>query len=87
VAQLQQELWGDLEELGGAERFLEACGLSGEALASALADAGEALTAFGTAMLRVTYGDDGVEVAVTPRAGTPAPSLPPDPPAISAGAL
>ena len=82
------ELWGGLEELGSAERFLEACGLSGDRLDAALTDASEALTAFGTALVRVTDSDGEWEVAVTPRAGAPAPPAPPDPPSVpAAGAL
>ena len=78
------ELWGDLAELGAAERFLEACGLKGERLAAGLADAGDALTAFGTALLRVTLGDGEPEVAVTPRPDAADLSAPPDRPSMPA---
>jgi serine phosphatase RsbU (regulator of sigma subunit) len=73
------ELWGDLDELKPAERFLDACGVRGEALATALAEAASSLTAFGTALLHVTVTAEGAEVAVSPHAESPAPSTPPEP--------
>jgi hypothetical protein len=79
------ELWGDLAELATAERFLEACGVGGDDLATALTSAGDALTAFGTALLRVTDTAGTPEVAVTPRAGGPASSR--EPPFSAAAAL
>jgi hypothetical protein len=80
------ELWGDLDELASAERFLASCGLQGEMLSSALADAADALTAFGTALVRVSDGEGDIEVAVTPRPGTAAALPPPEPPPFPAAA-
>jgi hypothetical protein len=62
------ELWGDLGELPRAERFLEACGVRGDELTTSLAEAGAALKAFGTSLLRVVIGDGDPDVVVKPQA-------------------